>query len=112
MFVIVASMTSRASASRTSPRIAHIRRLERRVVTVLGSVKVVMRNVLPLPRGALLGGLSPPLRTALTRSDTAFETFSRTSGASSSGTHDDTDISLRRHVVTKSHAKDIEKLYA
>src|SRR5207249_3304113 len=54
MFVTVESITSRASASSTSPRIAHIRRLELRVVTVPGSVKVV-------------------------------------SGASSSGTHDDTD---------------------
>ncbi len=46
MFVTVPSITSRASASKTSPRIAHIRRLEWRVVTAPGSVKVIMRNVL------------------------------------------------------------------
>jgi hypothetical protein len=76
MFVTVASITSRASASSTSPRIAHIRRLERRVVTVPGSVKVVMRNVLLGSVGVpLLGGLSSLLRAPLTRSDTAFEIF-------------------------------------
>ena len=46
MFVTVASITSRASASSTSPRIAHVRLLERRAVTVPGSVKVVIGNVL------------------------------------------------------------------
>jgi hypothetical protein len=51
-----------------------------------------MRNLLLGSVGAPLpGGLSPPLRTPLTRSDTAFEIFSSTSGASSSGTHGDTD---------------------
>jgi hypothetical protein len=76
MFVTVASITSRASASSTSPRIAHIRRPERRVVTVPGSVKVVMRNVLlGSVRAPLLGSLSPPLGTPPTRSDTAFEIF-------------------------------------
>lgn len=49
------------------PRIAHIRRLERRVVTMPGSVKVVMRNVLLGSVGAPLpGGLSYVLRTPLT----------------------------------------------
>ncbi len=81
-----------AHADSTSPRIARIRRLELRVVTVPGSVKVVMRNVLLGFVGApFLGGLSSLLRTPLTRSDTAFEIFSSTSGASSSGTHGDTD---------------------
>src|SRR5580693_1181934 len=92
MFVTVASITSRASASSTSPRIAHTRRLERRAVTVPGSVKVVIRNVLLGSVGVpLLGDLSTPLRTPLTRSDTACEITFQTSGASPSGTHGDTD---------------------
>jgi hypothetical protein len=44
-------------------------------VTAPGSVKVIMRNVLLGSVGSpLLGGLSPLLRTPLTRSDTASET--------------------------------------
>src|ERR1700761_130644 len=66
MFVTVASITSRASASSTSARIAHIRRLERRTVTRPGSVKVVMRNaLLGYVRGAPPGRpLIPPTNVA------------------------------------------------
>src|ERR1700761_7232332 len=85
MFVTVASITSTASASSTRPRIAHIRRLERRVVTVPGFVKVVvvMRNVLLGSVGApLLGGLIPPTNTSdpIRHRLRNFENFRRDNG--------------------------------